>query len=615
MSRSIHLLLTAIILLFSCHHAMADAEETLTTWQRVQDPDSGASFDEISSFLDRSPHWPDQKRIQLRAERAMRGLSLPDADIITWFATHPPVSGVGKWIYAEALQRQQMESNRVTSLIKEAWRDADLTEDEENTLLREFGERLDTNDHTARVERLLWEGKATPAMHIIPKLPVARQVLYQARAALISDGRNASYLVSQVSSALQNDPGLMYDRMRYRSRKNDKSGVRDILLHTPVAVPYPERWWKIRESEIRRALDEGNVRMAAKLLSNHGQSDGAPFAEALWLDGWVKLEFLNEPKNAYQVFYHMHDAVRTPVSKARAAYWAGRAAKKSGDENTAREWFSTSAKHVTTFYGQLAASELGDAPSLSLPDEPSLSLFGSGVTLHDDIRDAIRICIRNGEAKLATRLINHAIENAGNEETILAVAALGHDLSAPYISVKAAKKAQQQGVVLKHVGYPRPATDTDLPIERALTLAITRQESEFDPEAESPAGALGMMQLLPGTAKETAKKADIPYARSELINPEYNMRLGSLYLARMITAYDGSYVMSIAAYNAGPGNVTKWVKQFGGPGKDVEDAINWIEKIPFAETRNYVQRVLENLQVYRELENGEALAIRDDLTR
>jgi len=169
--------------------------------------------------------------------------------------------------------------------------------------------------------------------------------------------------------------------------------------------------------------------------------------------------------------------------------------------------------------------------------------------------------------------------------------------------------------VLKDVGYPRPETEQDFPIERALTLAIIRQESEFDPEAESPAGALGMMQLLPGTAKETARKISLPYEGSQLTSPNYNMRLGSNYLARMINAYDGSYVMAIAAYNAGPGNVRKWTQQFGTPGTNAYDAINWIEKIPFYETRNYVQRVLENLQVYRALEGKDTLMIQDDLVR
>ena len=615
MTRYKYRLLFTACLLFPSPSAWADAAETITEWQRVQDPDSAASFEDISAFLNQHPHWPDQKRITIRAERAMRGALLADADILAWYEAHPPISGMGKWNHAEALKKQNGDTDQIKQLVKDAWRDADLTADEENLLIAEFGEYITPEDNKARIERLLWEGKTTPAQRLAPKLGVADQLLAQARIALQEDTKNAPFLIKQVDAKHAHDPGLLFDRLRYRVRKNDKPGIRDILLHAPDTVPYPERWWKIREGEIRRAIDEGNPRMAEKLLRNHAQLEGASFAEALWLDGWLKLEFLDAPGVAYDLFTRMHRAVKTPVSKARAAYWAGRAARKNGDDGMATEWFGKASQHSTAFYGQLAASELADKPPLYLPDEPSLSLFGQDVTLPEDIQEAIRLSIRNGDTKLATRLVNHAIETAENDESVLAVATLGHNLSAPHISVKAAKKAQQQGVVLKYVGYPRPETSGDLPIERPLTLAITRQESEFDPEAESPAGAIGMMQLLPGTAKETAKKTDTPYVRAELINPESNMRLGSHYLSRMINAYDGSYVMAIAAYNAGPGNVTKWSKQFGTPGSTPDDAVNWIEKIPFSETRNYVQRVMENMQVYRALENDAPLAIRDDLVK
>ena len=615
MSRLLPALILASASIFPASMALADAAETLSQWQRVQDPDAQVPFAEISDFLVHHPTWPDEKRIRIRAEYAMRNGEIPDNDIIAWFNDNPPISGMGKWQYAQALARQRMEPEKIRTLAKEAWRDADLTADEENALLAMFGSDLTSADHIARVDRLLWDGKSTPALRLIPKLPVAHQVMFTARIALMEDRKNAAFLLHEVSSALKNDPGLLYDKLRHRIAKNDKNGARDILLHTPKSIPYPERWWKIREAEIRRAVDEGNYKIAAKLLSNHGQSEGAPFADALWLDGWIKLEFLNQAPEAYRAFYHMYDVVKTPVSKARAAYWAGRAARKSGDENAAREWFSTSGENVSTFYGQLAVSELGDNPVLTLPDEPSFSFFHSDVILADDMEDAIRLSIESGDHKTATRLINHVIDKAESEESMLNVAALGHKLNVPHISVKAAKKAQQKGVVLKNVGYPRPDTESDLPIERALTLAITRQESEFDPLAESPAGALGMMQLLPGTAKETANKLGIAYERALLDAPNYNMRLGSTYLSRMINAYDSSYILGIASYNAGPGNVRKWVQQNGAPEKDAAAAINWIEKIPFYETRNYVQRVLENMQVYRALEGDGTLKIKEDLVR
>lgn len=605
--------IAACLALFSSAVAHAGAEETLATWQYVQDPDSGAIFEDISRFMKEHPSWPDQKRIQIRAERAMRAAGLSDSAIIAWFETYPPVSGVGKWTLAEA--KFKSGQHDVEDLVKAAWKDADLTEDEEKRFYEMFGSMLDATDHFARVDRLLWEGKTKPAKRIIPKLPVNQQVLMQARAALENEDRNAPKLVDQVVGKLKDDPGLLFERLQYRSKKNDRNGMRDILLHSPKEVPYPERWWKIREYEVRRLVGEGHYELAEKLLRNHGQSEGAPFADALWLDGWIKLRFLNRAADAYQAFYHMHDVVKTPVSKARAAYWAGRAAKASNDNDTATEWFRTAARHSTTFYGQLAQAELDTTPTLFLPDEPSLNFFDSDPVIADGMDEAIKISIQNEDTKTATRLINFIIEKAETEHSMLTIAEMGQKLQAPHISVKAAKKAQQQGVVLKIVGYPRPITEQDFPIERALTLAITRQESEFDPKAESPSGALGMMQLLPGTARETAGKIGVPYDKLALFSPDYNMRLGSNYLNRMIGSYSGSYIMAIAAYNGGPGNVNKWTDLFGSPGSDAYGAIDWIEKIPFYETRNYVQRVMENLQVYRALDGDTALKIKDDLVR
>lgn len=588
---------------------------TLVDWLYVQDINSNASFDEINYFLSKHPGWPDSNRIRVRAERAMRDAVLSDHDIIAWFDQYPPISGVGKWTYAGALKRSKLHSQKISGLVKEAWRDADLSESEEDAFLSEFGDIITIDDHRARVDRQLWEEKAIAATRLVKGFPPAERLAAEARIALIRGAKNAAALVAKVPEKEAHSSGLLFERLRYRAKRNDTSGVREILLMTPKDVPSPDKWWKYRSNEVRKAIMEGNYHLANRLLSNHGQIDGASLAEALWLDGWIKLEFLNKPKEAYQLFYRMYNNVKFPVSRSRGAYWAARAAEKSGDNSAATEWFSTAAKYVTTYHGQLALAELSHNPYLSLPDEPSLSFFEKSEGPPEDMKQAIKLCIQIEEPRLATRLIDHIIETAESEHAILAAARLGHDLDAPHLSVKAAKKALNQNLVLKEVGYPRPETDKNIPIERALALAITRQESEFNPQALSPAGARGLMQLMPATAQETAKKNDLSYRKESLYEPEYNMQLGSLYLARMINGFDGSYVKAIAAYNAGPGNVGKWLKQFGQPGKTPHEVINWIEKIPFTETRNYVQRVIENLEVYRSLEGKPQLRINEDLTR
>jgi soluble lytic murein transglycosylase len=315
----------------------------------------------------------------------------------------------------------------------------------------------------------------------------------------------------------------------------------------------------------------------------------------------------------------MYDKVRFPVSKARAAYWAGRAAERAGDRNAAESWYNTGSAYPTAFYGQLSALKQHGTAPLRIPAAPRITGDEQQRFDQSDLAQAVTIVSRMGRNDLASRLISGMIESAQSADDAAMIAALGKEIGHSFLSVRGAKKAlQYHNAVLLKTGYPSPKTPYDAAVERPLLLAITRQESEFDPSAKSPAGALGMMQLLPSTARETAKKYGLGYALPRLYEPDYSWTIGSLYLNRMIDNYNGSYVMAIAAYNAGPGNVRKWVRLFGTPGNDIDKAVKWIEMIPFSETRNYVQRVLENLQLYRyALAEGESpkLKLGEDLAR
>lgn len=603
-------------------HARASGEDALVTlidWQYMLDPDSTASFGEITDFMSGKPDWPDQKKLRIRAEIALRDGATDDASILQWFGRETPITGIGKLALAEALKRQKQASpERLAALIRNAWKDGDFDESQEKHLLDTYGDWLKPADHNARTDRLLWEERVAPAKRMLPLLSSDYQKLYKARIALIEDKTTAPILVLEVPKALRRDPGFLYDRIRYRARHEDTEGARDLLLIAPAHPPYPEKWWKLRELEVREAIDERDYKLARKLLANHGQTEGNSFAEATWLSGWLQCEFLNQPKNAFSLFYQMYNAVKYPVSRSRAAYWAARAAEKSGNKPEARKWYGIASGYPTNFYGQLAAVKLyGDAP-LRFPPPTSVSTEELEAFDASELGRAIRISAELGQDNLANRLIGYLAENADTPQQALLAAGYGKYIGNDYLSVRGAKKAIKQNLVMLDVGYPAPDTPKDVPIERALTLAITRQESEFDRKAKSPSGALGMMQLLPGTAKETAHKNDMGYDIDRLYEPEYNMTLGSLYLGRLISSYDGSYIMAIAAYNGGPGNVRKWTNQFNTPGKDVDGAVDWIEKIPFKETRNYVQRVLENVQVYRHIEAGgtpQKSGLAEDLTR
>ncbi|MDX1974863.1 MAG: lytic transglycosylase domain-containing protein [Rickettsiales bacterium] len=590
----------------------------LITWQYSLSSNSKAGFDEITGFIDENRDWPEQKRLRIRAEQSLREYMVSDGEIIGWFTRYPPITGLGKLALARALSASgHPGKEQINSLIRDAWKMGDFEVKEEASILSQHNSLLQASDHIARTDRLLWDENIGAAKRMLELLDKPHQQLYEARIALIQDKKTAPLAVLQVDKNLKKDLGLQYDRMRYRARHNDDKGVRDILLQTPSEVPYPEKWWRLRDMAIRQAIDEKNYSMAQKLLANHAQIEGQGLADALWLHGWLHLDFLHNPKEAYAIFYRMYNLVKFPVSKARAAYWAARAAEQTNDKENAKNWYETASFWPITLYGQLAAYKHAGPAPLRLPPEPEVS--GEAVSRFErsDLIQAIKLCVQMNEIEIANKMILSLVENETDDEHIILVAQLGTQIQKKFLSVRASKKALQRNIILAKTGYPTLKNKPSLAIPLELATAIVRQESEFDPNAKSSAGAVGMMQLLPSTAKEVAQKNDIAFSKERLYEPDYNMVLGSYYIGRLINAYDGSYIMAIAAYNAGPGNVRKWINQFGTPDGTVDGAINWIEKIPFSETRNYVLRVMENLQVYRHIlsENGSSLRIEQDLTR
>ena len=601
-------------------HARATHDESLQTlvvWQYLLDVDNGASFSEIRQFIDAHPEWPEPRKLKIRAEMALKDSSANPDEIIEWFAKNTPITGVGKIALIKSLLTDGRQSKEmISSLVREAWRDGDFDEAQEQSLLANYGNMLRASDDIARTDRLLWEGKISAAERMFARVDTEHQKLYKARIEFQTDKKDALKVLSKVAPSLRKDAGLIYDRMRFHAKNKDDSLVRDMLIIAPPKVPYPEKWWKFRETKIREALADDDIAMAAHLLTNHGQTEGQGFADASWLRGRLLLEYQKKPQEAYSVFSKMFSAVKYPVSKARAAYFAAKSAQKIGNHEAAKKWMNIAAAYPTSFYGQIAALEYSSTAPLNFPLTPQVSPEERAAFNARSVVRAIKLCLEFNQPELAGKIINYMAENAETGKEAMLVSELGAKSGKIYLSVRGAKKALQSNLVLIDTGYPIINMPDNLALPRALALAITRQESEFDRFAKSPAGAVGLMQLLPSTAKETARKNDIAFDEDRLYEADYNITLGSFYLRRLIGVYDGSLPMAIAAYNAGGGNVNKWIKKFGRPHNSVEGMIDWIEKIPFSETRNYVQRVLENLQIYRHLESGDGsakLLLGDDL--
>ena len=570
-------------------------------WTYIKNGATDIGFHAITDFVDKNPDWPDREILLQRAEIALLVDGATETDAAAWHKRY-----------------HERPARSLKELVRATWIKGDFDVVSQRILRTRYKDILRVDDDIARADRLLWEKKYTAIARMIDMLPASHRQMAETRIALQKDARNANALLSKVNSSLQNTPGLVFDRLSWRQRNGQKDGARALMLSVPAEVPYPEKWWPLRGRYIREAIDDGDYKTARKLLDKHGQVEGSQLAEALWLSGWLHLEFENKPREAYKEFFALFDKSKFPHSRARAAYWAGRAAEVNGNKDIAKTWYKEAQKYPVTFYGQVAMYELDKKAELRLPGAPSIPASTKAAFNKKELVQLVKLLARMNEHDRALRFVTHLADSAKTREEAVLVSALGKEIGRPDYGVKAGKKALQNDVLVASSAFPITKIKFSTPLEKPIILALTRQESEFNPRAVSPSNAMGMMQLLPSTAKEVAKRAGIPYSKSRLFEEQYNMELGSLYYSRLLSRYDGSYILAAAGYNAGPGNANNWLNRNGSPSGDYRKAITWIEMIPFEETRNYVQRVMENAQVYRHLLAGSKpvrLQIAEDLER
>ncbi len=594
----------------------------LIRWLRFSKPGGDASIAELQRFLKSNSGWPGRGAVRAKLERALarRG---KDADVIAWFDADPPATAVGEIRLGEAFSRKGRRTD-ARRLFRKAWITGNLPRADEKRFLRLHRKHLTRDDHIARLDRLLWEGRSGAAKRTMWKLPKAYQKLAQARLALRRQRGNVDALINQVPQQFKDDPGLIYERVRWRRRKGKESAI-SLLRNQPAASPHAKRWWIERRFLARKALQKGYITDAYRIAKNHGLTEGAGFAEGEWMSGWIALRFLNEPATALPHFQLMYQRVRYPVSRSRGAYWVGRAYSALGMVDKASEWHRRAASHPTTYYGQLAAGLLGADFTPEIPAPPIPSPETQAAFERHELALASRMLAKAGAGRELSGFLHRlSREKAGDPVWQALTAKLAHHLERPELAIRGAKRAERSGVVMLDAGYPRrkpPLLRAKWNLtapENALTLAVIRQESAFQENAVSHAGARGLMQIIPPTAKRISKRLGLRYSKRKLTeSPAYNMTLGQAYLSGLIRDFGGSYVMALAAYNAGPARVRKWVRENGDPRTKNVDAIDWIEMIPFTETRNYVQRVMENLQVYRlRLNTTEvAMAPEKDLNR
>ncbi|MFZ5790485.1 MAG: lytic transglycosylase domain-containing protein [Pseudomonadota bacterium] len=586
-------------------------------WLDLIRPGPGRSFDEIADFMRDNPEWPGQLSLQQAAERA-----IPDdfgvAETLAWFKNREPQTIEGAMALARAYIASGLR-DQATQVLRRGWIELAIPDDKEAAFLDRYARYLRPQDHVARLDRLLWEGEVEAARRAMARVDADHRVLAEARIKLMTGAAGVDQAVAAVPKALQRDPGLIYDRARFKRRNDDDVGAAAVLDPPPADNPYPQTMWREYEYAARRALDRGDISVAYRLAEAHGAEDGTVFADGEWLAGWIALRFLNEYKLGYDHFTRLYAGVGSAISKGRGAYWAGRAAEEMGEMALAREWYRKAAENLSSYYGQLAAQRLGTSQGLTFPRLPKIT---NEAKAKFDRRELVRLVRMLGELDQSDRartLLIRMAERTKDPAELRMIADLGTELGRRDYMVAVAKIARQQGVELLDYLYPMQTLPSGDDPEDALVLAVIRQESAFDLKAQSSAGALGLMQLLPRTAKQVAKKMQIAYSDKKLTKDSaYNVRLGRAYLGDLLGSFSGSYVLAIAAYNAGPARVQSWLSTYGDPRDRGVDVVDWIETIPFSETRNYVQRVLENLQIYRHRLDGKteiALSLEQDLSR
>lgn len=578
------------------------------------------NFFEISAFIENNPNWPDIKGLNRQAENALNG-SEPKDVLLHWFNRHPPLTAKGMQYYAEAQIASGLKDstsiNATKKLLKRAWVEGNFTTYDEKVFLQRHGSILTVSDYNERIARLLWDDRIDQAKRIMSRADGAHQKLFYARIALKRNQPGLDGALRAVPASLAKNEGLIYDRIKWRKNRRDMAGVRQLMPSVPLRSKYPDRWWLVKQSQIRDLIANKQYRIAYNLAVNHGLTEGENFADGEWLAGWIALRFLHDPKTAYQHFYALYHNVQYPVTLARAAYWAGRAAEANKSASIAKSWYSVAADHSQTFYGQLALAKIDRNATLKLSLAPKPSEQDKQLLRTNELAKAAYFLVITGQRDAVARLFVTqavAVARTGGEKELVSNLMLSHKRYD--LAVVASKQAARQGVLLANSGYPLISEVLGNPRDRARNLAIIRQESEFKKDARSPAGATGYMQLMPATAKMMARELRQPYSPTRLYTDgSFNISLGSRYLHKLINAFDGSYILAIASYNAGPGNVKKWIAQNGQlrDQRTVEDVVDWIERIPFTETRNYVHRVLENVQVYEMLLNADKRRLEDIL--
>jgi soluble lytic murein transglycosylase len=568
-------------------------------WMRLRTGE--ADFADVAGFLARRPDWPGEPYLRRQAEP--RVIEQDDATVVRFFDAVPPQSPEAILRYAEALSAARRGSE-AEAVVLGAWLDIPMSPDQQARFLAAHGSFL-APYHDARLDAMLWRGAFGDARRLSGLASPAAVASAEARIALREDAPGVDTLIAAVPDTMRANGGLQYERFLWRLRKGRIDDAKDLLIETSTSVEAlgrPEEWSNRRRSLARDEMRDGDTTRAYQLAARHFLTAGSAYADLEWLAGYIALAKLGQPETALRHFENLGAAVQSPISKGRAGYWRGRALEAMGNVAAADQAYADGAQHQTSFYGLLAAERAGLPFDSELAATRVAEDWRETPLASDPLFEAGLLLQASGELVLAERFWTHLAERLdARDGFLLGQAAV--DTEQPHLAVMVGKQLAERGIVVPFAYYAmHPIATRDLPMAPEMTLAIARRESEFDPGVQSSAGARGLMQVMPATGTEVARRLGRggEHSTARLISdPLYNAELGAEYLSMVAARFRGNVVMMSAAYNAGPSRPIAWIERFGDPRRGDIDIVDWIEHIPFRETRNYVMRVTESLPIYR----------------
>ena len=579
----------------------------LVNWLYLLQTGNSASFNDYQKFIDKNFNFPRINRLKYLAEHKIYLRNNSPTLIINWFDRHPPVSGMGKIKLAEAYLEQN-KTDMVGNLIKEGWVVADINKNNLGYYRAKFKKYLTSEDHIKRADHMAWSRKYWDLKRMLRYLPKDIRKVYNARQILMSNSYGVDKAIQDVPAQLKKDIGLQYDRLKWRNRRGRLESSLEILYEnsnkSEDQLVRADLWWKQRESIVRSLIYKKRYKTAYKVASEHSMSSGPQFAEAEWLSGWIAHSFLDSQEYAVNHFLNFYQNVSYPISLSRGAYWLGKSYQSLGDQKRANDYFADGSRFLTTYYGQLSFLEINKSKEFSLVDQSKYTEEYEKEFLDNKLVKFVKLLKELNQTKYTKDIIKHLANLNIEKGSEVLAAKLSTEIERYDYAIQISKKASYEKRFFLKFNYPiistpRTVNKKNMP-QSELVLSIIRQESEFDRKANSYVGAKGMMQLMKYTAKVVAKQAKLPYSISRLTSdPEYNIKLGTYYFNSLLENYNGVYPFAIAAYNAGPNRVKTWRRVNGDPTKNQISFINWVELIRFKETRNYVQRVLENVNVYK----------------